>query len=206
MSIGPYIIGKDIDEIVCINLEHRIDRREYMLKEFKDYPFSFYNAQPHDNPVRGCLESHINVIKYAKAKGYKNIMILEDDVKIMMDLKTVAPFPDDWTMIYLGGLCTHIIDWSNVIPGSGPQNWIRGHIYCDHAYIINSSVFDKIIEDGWKFKGAIDDFYTSVIHSQYKCYIKEQYIIQKDDWSDIDIKHKWTDYKWPRVGDNFEIP
>ena len=197
-KIGQYVIGEDIDEIVCINLDHRIDRRRAIIEEFKDYPFSFYTAQKHKDPVRGCLESHINVVKYAKEKGYKNIMILEDDLKIVKDLKLVPKFPDNWDMIYLGGLCTHVMEWGE---------WIRGHIYCDQAYLIHSRLFDRIIEEGWNFDGPLDKYFTSVLHPEYHSYIqRESYIIQTEGWSDIDIKNKWKNFKWPCVGEMFPIP
>ena len=197
-KIGPYIIGQDIDEIVCINLESRQDRRDAMLKEFKDYPFSFYTAKKHIDPVRGCLESHINVIKYAKGKNYQNILILEDDLKIVKDLKTIPPFPDNWDMIYLGGLCTHVTQWGE---------WIKGHIYCDQAYLVPNRLFDEIIEKGWVSKEPLDKFYTRELHTKYNCYIqKESHIVQIEGYSDIDQKDKWKDFKWPKVGEMFPIP
>ena len=124
---------------------------------------------------------------------------MEDDLKIVKNLDVVPDFPEDWHMIYLGGLCTHVEKWGDP--------WIKGHIYCDQAYLINSNIFDEIIEKGWQSDQPLDKFYTKEIHTKYNCYcMKESHIIQTEDWSDIDKKNKWSGFKWPKVGEMFPIP
>lgn len=199
-KIGKYVVGKDICEIVCINLDIRKEKREFMINEWKDYPFRFYTAQLHSNPKRGCTESHVSVIRYAKEKKYQNIMILEDDAKQAKDLASYPSFPEKWDMIYLGGLC---VDIRKVYDNM----WYSGLIYCNHAYIVNSSMYDDIIQKSENFQGAIDEFYASHMSSLYKCImLKENYVNQKESYSDLDGKMKWKNYKWPDVGDMFVIP
>ncbi len=158
----------------------------------------------HNNPKRGCLESHINCIKYAKGKGLKNIMILEDDATIVRDLSTLPPFPKKWDMIYFGVLATKIIDL-----GSGIRPWVRGQFMCNHAYIVNNSVYDEIIEEGWKFNnGSIDDYLCQKLHHKYNAYAQiEPYIIQDIGFSDLDKKNKkWHNFEWPNIGEEWSMP
>lgn len=218
-KIGDLLIGIDIPPIVVINLRTRQDRAITVINAMKQHdpvalPFIFYTAEPHDNPVRGCLESHINVVKWAKLKNYKSVCIFEDDFVIQHKLSSVPPFPHDWHMVYLGGLCTHIKEWGEEIPRTNTHDftgnkWIKGIFYCDHAYIINKNIFDKIIEEGWIYTQELDRFYTNVIHDapHYNIYMPYvQYVVQYAGWSDIDSKNKWKEFKWPNPGDMFNVP
>lgn len=71
------------DGIICINLITRNDKYHYM-REFEKrmkIPITYY--QPKPDPVsgeKGCYESHLNVIRIAYEKGWKNVLIFEDDV------------------------------------------------------------------------------------------------------------------------------
>jgi hypothetical protein len=82
---------KSIDHCYFINLDKRTDRKEHTLKvvmpffSFKEGLFTRYSAidtsaQP-TLSLRsvGCAQSHLNIYKDAKSKGYKRILILEDD-------------------------------------------------------------------------------------------------------------------------------
>lgn len=198
-KIGTNIIGKEISEIVCISLNSRPERQEKIKETLKNYPFRFYIAQLHENPARGCLESHINCIKYAKEKNLKNILILEDDAKLVDNLENLPEFPDDWQMIYFGGLCVNVIGYNG--------EWIRGNFYCGHAYLISETLYDEIINNGWNYDGPLDHFYVKIMHDKCKAYsLKKSSIIQESGYSDIDKKNKWDNFKWPNVGEMFYVP
>lgn len=201
--IGNYIVGKDIDAIVCINLETRKDRREHILNEFKNYPFRFYTAKLNKVPVIGCKESHINVIKWAKSMNYKNVLILEDDVSIVKDLTTISSLPIDWQMLYLGGLCVDIKSWPEV---HAKRPWIHGKVYCAHSYLIDYKIFDTIINFPMDTT-PIDELYVSQLHDKINTYISfEPLIIQRDDVSDLEGRHKWSNFKWPISGEKWLPP
>ena len=203
-----------ICEIVCINLIDRKDRRDKLLKNFTGYPIRFYKAKRHVDPKRGCLESHINCIKYAKKQGFKSIMILEDDAEIIKDLTTLPPCPDNCDMIYLGALATKVINNdANATKisdmGDDKNGWIRGHFMCNHAYIVRDTVYDEIIEKGWVYKdGTIDDFLSRELHHKINAYtMEEPYVIQSDGYSDLDNKEKkWSNFKWPKIGEEWTMP
>jgi hypothetical protein len=217
-KIGDFLIGIDIPPIVVINLRTRGDRAKMVIETMGNQtpplPFIFYTAEPHNNPVRGCLESHINIVKWAKNRGCRAVCIFEDDFVIQHTLSSVPPFPQDWDMVYLGGLCTHIKSWSDEIPQTPSHQfvgnkWVKGTFYCDHSYLVKNSVFDKIIDEGWAYTKELDRFYTGEIHDSpiYNVYMSYvQYVIQYPDWSDIDNKDKWKNFRWPNPGEMFNVP
>ena len=104
-----------IDRIVCINLKSRKDKRAYIKKHIRKkggkFKFSFFYAILHKNSVRGCLESHLSVIKQAQKDNLNNILILEDDVKFLTPLSTIYSykFPSTFSMLYLGGNISQFI-------------------------------------------------------------------------------------------------
>ena len=209
--IGSFIIGVDIPQIIVINLISRTDRQNLVIQKMMEakLPFSFYFAELNPNPVRGCLESHINVIKWAKENKCRSVCIFEDDFVIHDDLEQVPIHSNlkKWDMLYLGGLCT--VMHERLPEDSNEHCWVKGVIYCDHAYIVNESIFDKIIDEGWSYTGELDRFYTTAIHesSDHASYITQhQFVTQHDGWSDIDRKVKWGGFGWPSPGEMFNVP
>lgn len=214
-KLGTFFVGKDIPPIVVINLSTRTDRREKTIEAMKNakLPFMFFTATPHNNPVRGCLESHVSVIKWAYEKTHPQVCIFEDDFVIQFPLENVPVFPEDWNMIYLGGLCTSVKHWNPVLSGVteniDTNVFIKGTFYCNHAYIVRDAMYKKIVDEGWVYNKEVDQYYTSEIHDKlgYNVYMSYlQYVIQYEGWSDIDNKNKWCNFTWPNPGQTFGIP
>lgn len=80
-------MSKNIEKIVYINLDKRTDRREEIENELKKYELEAerYSAiyTPHSGIV-GCGYSHLNTLRLAKERGYKNVLILEDDFEFVV--------------------------------------------------------------------------------------------------------------------------
>jgi GR25 family glycosyltransferase involved in LPS biosynthesis len=80
-------MSKYIDKIFYINLDKRTDRREKIEKQLNEYGLEYerYSAipTPHSGIV-GCGYSHLNVLKIARERGYKNVLILEDDFEFVV--------------------------------------------------------------------------------------------------------------------------
>jgi len=72
-----------IDRIFYINLYHRTDRKQEIETEFENQGITNYERFPaiHHPTIGGvgCGRSHIEVLRIAKERGYKCVMILEDD-------------------------------------------------------------------------------------------------------------------------------
>lgn len=82
MNVNPYLF---FDDIVCINLHHRYDKKQISQSIFKllDIKSRFHTVHKHPNGgIHGCFESHIQVIQEAYDKGLNNILIFEDDIKV----------------------------------------------------------------------------------------------------------------------------
>jgi len=70
------------DSVRYINLDHRTDRKENVEKELTRMGitnFERFPAVKREPGYVGALESHLNLLKEAKQRGNKNVLILEDD-------------------------------------------------------------------------------------------------------------------------------
>jgi GR25 family glycosyltransferase involved in LPS biosynthesis len=84
-------VEENIDKIFVINLDHRQDRLKEFLVEFKKmgYPEDklerFSGILDKGNPPLGCLKSHLSILKIARDRGYKKIIIFEDDFEFILE-------------------------------------------------------------------------------------------------------------------------
>jgi GR25 family glycosyltransferase involved in LPS biosynthesis len=80
-----------------INLKERNDKREWIKKQLRseNIEYNFYIVNKHVNPKRGCLESHLNLIKDTIVENQKldeknkikYLFIMEDDCKFINSIK-----------------------------------------------------------------------------------------------------------------------
>jgi len=181
---------------VCINLEERKSKRKWMVKQAKknNMKINFYTAKLHDNPKRGCLESHLNVIKDAIKNKVKYLFVLEDDAMFVKPLDKLPAPPKDWAMLYLGGTVKYIFskdDEEKIMKRAGSK-WVRMTCWTTHAYILNLNnkelVKDILAAEESKDENMeIDRYYVDFIHQKYKCYMcHPMTCIQKSGHSDIE--------------------
>lgn len=159
-----------IDKIIVINLDRAEERKTKLIESFNRVGIntnevlflSAFDGESLNNNfertiigeymgrtfAKGeicCTLSHITAIKIAKTLGYKNILILEDDVELsdnfleMID-NLEKQLPENWDQIYLGA----------IVSGLGDK--ISENIYKintdsmmgTHSYLLNSSVYDLV--------------------------------------------------------------
>jgi len=80
-------MSENIDKIIYINLKRREDKKIYIENELNTYelPYERFDAIEYITQGNiGCSLSHLAVLKLAKERGYKNILILEDDFKFKL--------------------------------------------------------------------------------------------------------------------------
>lgn len=160
----------------------------------KDIPLNLYIAKRHPiSGKRGCLESHLNIIKEAyknkeKSKA-KNLLIFEDDIKFLNSFSSVfqnknKSFPKDYDMLYFGGTVHRIINRESYV------GWVQMSCWTTHAYLINlerTEMVEKIINELENYNEEIDRYYLNEIHTQYKAYMcNPMIIIQESGFSDIE--------------------
>lgn len=80
---------KYIDHIFYINLDKRKDRREHIEKVLTEYNLSsiterYVAIETAYSGIVGCSQSHLNVLKLARERGYKNVLVLEDDFEFLV--------------------------------------------------------------------------------------------------------------------------
>jgi len=171
--------------IVCINLKIRKDKKKLMNKQAKKFhlEFAFFKAMLHENPKKGCLNSHLTVIKNAIEKGYQRLLILEDDALFLKPIQNIPTPPADWDMLYLGGTVKSIYERHEGNP------WVKMACWTTHAYIINlaNPTLVKVILAAENFPDEIDNYYIKHIHSQFNAYMLDpMLVIQREGYSDIE--------------------
>ena len=182
--------------IYCINLNNRPDKKQKVQEQFDKYNLNvkFFNAELHQNPARGCLESHIEILIDAKERGLKNVLIFEDDIEILDNFLNINwnNIPADWDMLYLGGNHYEILEHTS-------KDFKKIRSWSTYAYAINSSLFDIIIQESINSNKEIDKFYLENIHPNYNCYMTNpKVIIPCDGENYSDIMGKNMDYSFLR--------
>ena len=149
-----------IDAIIYINLDKRVDRRAEMETQLNVYGLSAERFVAIETPgfgILGCGRSHCAVLKLAKTRGYKNILILEDDFEIevsptewrgdLLQLFEECPTFDVCMLGYnLHESAPWISDGSG--SGSGSASGLVGRVLFAQtasAYIVQAHYYDDLI-------------------------------------------------------------
>jgi hypothetical protein len=129
----------------------------------------FFLVDRANNPEQGCFESHQNVYKDAKSKGYKRVLIFEDDAFPRFPWNDIVQKTNDalkqlettnWDILALGyyPFRTYKTNMKNVLK--------IGTSYGSHAYIAN---VPNMKSDKWR-KITNDRFLFSKRKSSYISY------------------------------------
>ena len=180
----------------CINLARATERKEMCLQEFKKHSLdvsfweategrhvkkSSYNPQLNNGEI-GVYHSQLKLIRHAKKKNFKNILILEDDVAFVDDLQerfasVVGQIPEDWDFIFLG--CQNWFNNHDIFGEYQPPDKISDTVYriysgyCLHAYAINNTAYD-LMEGLWTrtYEGKpIDMLMSEEIYAKCNTYM-----------------------------------
>ncbi len=201
------------DKIFVINLARRSDRKKQMENFFlsanipvSNYEFitafdgmddtikTQYELNIKSNPSNviitsghfACLLSHLKAINLAKTRGYKNIMILEDDVSTIetnLISKLNGIYVPNYDMLYLGGIMSKKKCFTTNWAYSGGTN-----IMGAYGYILSSKIFDKILNELSNLDEYIDFYYLKNIQRQPNTIILNDII--KTDLTTSDTSYK----------------
>jgi glycosyl transferase, family 25 len=156
------------DSIRCINLYEREDRYNLAKAEFErlDISVEFYRTNKHlSDPVEGCFNSHIAVIKEAYDRGCDNVLVFEDDIysnpiDLADRLGECIRFMkenNDWDLFYLGSVPEIVKYRTKKV--TGYKDIYNLHAYGGHAYVVSRRYMKKMIS--MPYVGhAIDTIYT----------------------------------------------
>ena len=142
-----------IDKVFVINLEKRKDRLDQFIEEYEkiindNHKFERFNAiyMP-DHGCLGCTLSHLEVIKQAKERGYKKIIIFEDDFQFIIDQETFHKNLKDFFDLNLDFkvcMISYNIMNNEVYPYNDLLS-IATNVQTASGYIVNSDYFDELI-------------------------------------------------------------
>jgi GR25 family glycosyltransferase involved in LPS biosynthesis len=147
----------EIDHVFYINLDHRFDRRDEIeselnkigLLERSERLSAFYTP---NNGHLGCTRSHLEAVRLAKARGYKNILILEDDFTFIVKRETFEILLNQFFKTFNEDYDAMLLAYSDVTlqhnMESSDNDFFKRTTNTQTAsgYILNQRVFDSFIE------------------------------------------------------------
>ena len=204
---GP---GKLIEGIVLINLDEREDRLDRSMKELEniglDSLVKRMSAYKHEHGMYGCSVSHIEAIKFARWKGWRSVLILEDDIRVteQFNTHTFATVRDlsnlEWSVFQFGLMSLETANLDTVT-----DNLMRyRHCVAAHAIVIHERVYDYILETylcepdrgywGSNIHTPFDEFIGNFLSYEFPAYCSRKLLItQYPGWSDTYGKEvDWT--------------
>lgn len=184
-----------------INLQHRTDRLEHVLNEFKKMGIETaerFNAIKTITGNVGCSLSHIRCIEIAKERDYPYVFICEDDItftnpQLLLDnMQKFNAIQTNWDMLIIGG-------------NTGPpfqqisDFYIRVfNVQTTTGYIIQKHYYDTLLnnfKDGMnklirepanKKQYAIDMYWKQLQQRDQWYMITPLTVVQYYDYSDIE--------------------
>lgn len=143
-------MSKYIDKIFYINLNKRIDRREEIENELNNFGLSYERFEAIETPgfgILGCGLSHLEVLKISRERGYKNVLILEDDFTFLV---SEEEFEKQLTKFFESKIQFDVCKLAyNLQEKQEIDNEIVGKVLYSltaSAYIVNSHYFNKLID------------------------------------------------------------
>lgn len=201
------------DKVFLINLDKRKDRLDrcndiFEQNNVKDLVERFPGIVPDPSddipytkdtekikiPLYGCLLSHINIIKKAKAEGLKSVLVLEDDVDFInvdyIDRSIEQLKNKEWSLFYLGAN-THV-----PLNKEDENLLVLKKGYATHAVAYHESFYDYFIESfNQKKIHVIDVWLSDYGQENFKSYCTFPITaVQVSNHSDI--HDAFADYSW----------
>lgn len=161
------------------------------LKYFKEYAFIEKRRKIKliESPgAMGYIYTYIEIVEQAKKHGYKNILILEDDIILCHNfvdrLKSfLAKLPRSWKILNLGA---SQYQWDSFDYMEALENgYYKPRIIeskGSFAIALNEAVFDELLENQKKFEAAFDNIPLNVIYEKYQgeCFNVFPYLVMPD--------------------------
>ena len=178
--------------------EHEL--RNWCSKYIDPLPLWFTNSKKDPLKYRigalGCLKSHYEIIKICKQKGYKHVLILEDDTKfvfpenISLDEKLNSLSSQincnlNYGLIYLVG--NHR---PQLLKQVNHNLLMTRHTLTTGSYIVSEKAIDFILANLNGYNKEIDVFYVEKVQQQLPCFVLHPHIAgQITSYSDIAQRH-----------------
>ena len=185
--------------VFYINLEHRKDRKKQIESELNKMNLNYerYNAIKKEKGYLGCSLSHLNILKEAKRRNLKNVLIFEDDFQFIVDK---SKFWEKMNKFFNDNIDYDILLIGYNINSSNSYNNELSKVLDSQttsAYLVNNKFYDRLIEnftEGYKLleqtdiynKYAIDQYWKKLQPMNNWLAFKEKIGIQRESYSDIE--------------------
>jgi GR25 family glycosyltransferase involved in LPS biosynthesis len=199
-------LNEIFDRIFWIGTKNRIDRHKRMLSRFMHTgveaerfegitgglidrtKIDFGIAKKVlNNAEIGCYLSHLEIYKIMKERGYKKILVLEDDALIrketIEDLKGIYPsVPQDWQMLYFGfnnydtGKPDQLLSLKEKVSGNV---YVADRCWLTHAYAVDISAIEFLLENTKKLYSCYDNVLAD-LHKDLRVYAVYPSLINQD--------------------------
>jgi len=184
-----------------INLQHRTDRLEHVLNEFKKMGIDTaerFNAIKTIAGNVGCSLSHIKCIEIAKERDYPHVFICEDDITftnpelLLENIRKFYAIETNWDMLVIGGntgppfqqITDFYIRVFNVQTTTGYI--IKKHYYDTLLNNFKNGMYKLIREPENKKQYAIDIYWKQLQQQDNWYMIIPLTVVQYYDYSDIE--------------------
>jgi GR25 family glycosyltransferase involved in LPS biosynthesis len=143
-----------IDKIIYINLDKREDRRKEIENELNTYGLTNYERfsayETSGFGILGCANSHLQALKIARERGYKNVLIMEDDFVFVLSKEEVETaleklFDPDKNIKFDVCMCSYKLNDGNIIENEPFLTKVKD-AQTASGYIVNQHYYDTIIE------------------------------------------------------------
>lgn len=135
-------------DIYYINLDKRKDRLEEIQGELSKMDLSGvrFPAIHHRSGIVGCGYSHLAVLKEARSRNLKNVLILEDDFEFLVSKEEFQSHIEEF--FSLNEPYDVLMLSYNIYEAKKVSSLLQRIYYSITAsgYLVNSSMYDRIIE------------------------------------------------------------
>jgi glycosyl transferase family 25 len=174
-----------LENILFINLSHRVDRLQHVTNQFQLLGITHaerFNAIQTQSGAIGCSLSHIKCLEIAKKNNYKQIFICEDDITFKnpeLFLENIQKFEnseyyDNWDVLIIGG--------NNVPPYVQKTDYLIKISNCQTTtgYIVREHYYDVLIQN---FKEGVNQLLKNPENKrEYAIDIYWKRLQQSDNW------------------------
>jgi len=141
-------MSNKIDHIFYINLEERVDRKELIEIELNNFDLKYerFSAIKDEMGIYGCGLSHLSVLKLAKEREYKNVLIFEDDFTFLVSKEEFETFLDQFfNHIEKFDVC--MLAYNTQKEEATNHSFVKKIIESQSAsaYLVNHHYYDKLI-------------------------------------------------------------
>lgn len=174
-----------MERVIYINLDRRIDRKEEMEAQLKVYGIQAerFSAISHMFGLVGCMKSHLEVLRLAKARDWSSVLVLEDDFEFLVSPQELHATLQEFFAL---GIPYDVVMLGYNLKKSQPFHSLLVKVLdaqTASAYIVHKRFYDKLIK-------LYEKILPKLEHTQlWDTYANDQI------WKQLQPKSAWYAFK-----------